>query len=63
MIEHPADDRDETMTPSFLSDEQGQDLIEYGLLAALIAIVAITAIGTLGGTINTFWQGIIATNI
>jgi Flp pilus assembly pilin Flp len=37
----------------------GQDLIEYGLLAALIAVVAIAGITTLGNTIYTvFWQGI-----
>jgi Flp pilus assembly pilin Flp len=37
----------------------GQDLIEYGLLAALIAVVAIAGISTLGNTIYTvFWQGI-----
>jgi Flp pilus assembly pilin Flp len=37
----------------------GQDLIEYGLLAALIAIVAMAAVSTLGNTISTlFWQPI-----
>lgn len=37
----------------------GQDLIEYGLLAALIAIVAMAAVSTLGNTIsNLFWQPI-----
>lgn len=37
----------------------GQDLIEYGLLAALIAVVAIAGISTLGNTIYTvFWSGI-----
>jgi Flp pilus assembly pilin Flp len=37
----------------------GQDLIEYGLLAALIAIVAMAGISRLGNTIYTvFWQGI-----
>ena len=38
---------------------QGQDLIEYGLLAALIAIVAIVGVTTVGNTIYTvFWSGI-----
>ncbi len=37
----------------------GQDLIEYGLLMALIAVVAIAGISTLGNTIySVFWQGI-----
>ncbi len=38
---------------------EGQDLIEYGLLAALIALVAVASITAVGGTIyNVFWQGI-----
>ena len=41
-----------------LADE-GQDLLEYGLLMALIAIFAIGAVSTLGNTVNTvFWQAI-----
>jgi Flp pilus assembly pilin Flp len=39
--------------------EDGQDLLEYGLLMALIAIAAMGAIGFLGDTVNTvFWQSI-----
>ena len=37
----------------------GQDLIEYGLLAALIALVAMVGVTTLGDTIyNIFWKAI-----
>ena len=37
--------------------EDGQDLLEYGLLAALIALVAIVAVTAVGNTINTvFWE-------
>ena len=37
--------------------EDGQDLLEYGLLAALIAMIAIGAVTTVGNTIHTvFWQ-------
>jgi Flp pilus assembly pilin Flp len=37
--------------------EDGQDLLEYGLLAALIAVVAIGTVATVGQTIFTmFWQ-------
>ena len=40
-------------------DDHGQDLLEYGLLAALIAIVALGAVSTVGQTIYTvFWQSI-----
>jgi len=37
-------------------DESGQDLLEYGLLAALIALVAVGAITSVGSTIQgVFW--------
>lgn len=43
----------------FSDDDKGQDLLEYGLLAALIAIVALAAVGTVGQTIyNVFWKAI-----
>jgi len=43
----------------FLRRNDGQDLIEYGLLAALIALVAMGAVGSVGSTIyNVFWQTI-----
>jgi pilus assembly protein Flp/PilA len=35
-----------------LRQDEGQDLIEYGLLAALIAIIAIAAMTSVGTTIN-----------
>jgi Flp pilus assembly pilin Flp len=39
--------------------EDGQDLLEYGLLAALIAITALGAVSFVGQTIYTvFWQSI-----
>jgi Flp pilus assembly pilin Flp len=39
--------------------EDGQDLLEYGLLMALIVVFAMGAISTLGNTVNTiFWQSI-----
>jgi len=38
---------------------EGQDLLEYGLLAALIAMVAIGAITGVGQTVyNLFWRDI-----
>ena len=41
--------------------EEGQDLLEYGLLAALIALVALSAVATGGQTIySVFWQTIAA---
>ena len=42
--------------------EDGQDLLDTGLLCALIALVALGAVGTVGQTVhNVFWQAI-ATN-
>jgi Flp pilus assembly pilin Flp len=39
--------------------EEGQDLLEYGILAALIAVIALGAVSIVGNTINTvFWQTI-----
>jgi len=43
----------------FPTSEEGQDLIEYGLLAALIAVVAIGSVSAVGQTIyNVFWKSI-----
>ncbi len=38
---------------SFANDESGATAIEYGLIAAGIAVVIIGAVQTLGGTLNT----------
>ena len=39
--------------------EDGQDLLEYGLLASLIAIFALAAVAGFGQTIYTvFWNAI-----
>ena len=42
----------------FLQDEQGQDLIEYTLVAALIGFAAVAGMGTLAGNINTAFSKI-----
>jgi pilus assembly protein Flp/PilA len=39
-------------------NEEGQDLIEYALLAGFISLVAILAITALGGGINTVFQNL-----
>jgi len=36
----------------FLKDESGATAIEYGLIAALIAVVLVTALGTLGTNLS-----------
>lgn len=47
-----------TYLKKFLTEDEGQDMVEYGLLAAFIAVVAITAIQALGNQIATVFQGI-----
>ena len=43
----------------FPTSEEGQGLLEYGLLIALIAVVALGAVTTVGQTIyNVFWKAI-----
>jgi Flp pilus assembly pilin Flp len=43
----------------FSQEDSGQDLLEYALLASLIAIAVIGAVDTIGGTIKTiFWDAI-----
>jgi Flp pilus assembly pilin Flp len=40
-------------------DTNGQDLLEYGLLAALIALVAMAGVSALGDTVySVFWKNI-----
>jgi Flp pilus assembly pilin Flp len=47
-----------------LKDAEGQDLLEYSLLVALIAAVAASAVTQLGNSVNTvLWQAIAAANI
>jgi Flp pilus assembly pilin Flp len=43
--------------------EEGQDLIEYAMLVALIALAAVVAVTRVGSTINAvLWQAIAASN-
>ena len=52
-----------TAIKAVLETERGQDLLEYAMLAALIAVVATGAVQTLGSTIDTvLWQVIAASN-
>ena len=45
-------------------DDTGQDLLEYGVLAALIAIVALGAVQSVGNTVlNVFWSAIAAASV
>jgi pilus assembly protein Flp/PilA len=43
-------------------DEQGQDLIEYALLATFVSLVAIVGATALGTALNN-WYSTVATNV
>jgi Flp pilus assembly pilin Flp len=52
-------DRMKTVLSRLACETDGQDLVEYGLLAALIAVAAVAGVRTVGATIyNIFWSGI-----
>lgn len=48
-----------TVVRSFIRREEGQDLIEYALLAALVAVAAVTILGTMSDSINGVFQDVI----
>jgi Flp pilus assembly pilin Flp len=43
---------------SFSNTEEGQDLLEYALLVALIALVAVGAVTAAGGSVKTIFTAI-----
>ena len=45
---------------SFMRQEEGQDLLEYSLLVALIALVAVGAVTAAGGSVNGIFSAIAA---
>lgn len=42
----------------FIREEDGQDIIEYALLAAFISIAAILAIKAIGPKVNTYFTNV-----
>jgi pilus assembly protein Flp/PilA len=43
---------------NFIAQEDGQDLVEYALLAALLSIVSIVTLKVLGPKIAAVWTNI-----
>jgi len=43
---------------SLMAREEGQDLVEYALLVALIALAAITGVGKVATAVNTVFSNI-----
>ncbi len=44
------------LTKAFIRNEEGATAIEYGLIAALIAVVIITAVSTVGTNLNIAFE-------
>ena len=42
----------------FFRDEDGQDVVEYGLLIATIAIVVLIGVGIFGSNINRWFENL-----
>ncbi len=49
-----------TLVKSFARNEEGQDLLEYALLVALIALVAVGAITLAGTNVSNIFNNIAA---
>jgi Flp pilus assembly pilin Flp len=49
-----------TYVKPFITSDEGQDLLEYALLVALIAIVAIGAVTAAGLKVNEIFNGVVA---
>lgn len=47
-----------TAVKRFVRDEEGVTAIEYGLIAALIAVVLVIALGNTGDALNTTFTNI-----
>ncbi len=45
----------ETFVKQFLQDEQGQDLVEYSLLLAFVALVGVSILGAVQTSIKGIW--------
>jgi pilus assembly protein Flp/PilA len=44
----------------FVRDDQGQDLVEYAMLLALIAVVVAVGVTAFGGALADFYNGLFA---
>ncbi|MBV9304257.1 MAG: Flp family type IVb pilin [Acidobacteriaceae bacterium] len=47
-----------SLLKAFWQEEEGQDLVEYSLLLAFIALAAIALLSSAGGSIKTIWTSI-----
>jgi pilus assembly protein Flp/PilA len=48
------------LVTQFIREEDGQDVVEYGLLIATIAIVVLIGVGFFGNSINSWFKSLSA---
>ncbi len=46
------------MFKSFLKEENGQGMVEYGLIIAVVALVVVVGLTALGGDLSTMFTSI-----
>jgi len=46
------------MLKSHFAEEEGQDLIEYALIAGLLALAAVAGLLAMSGTLETIWNNL-----
>lgn len=47
-----------TMFHAFWKEEDGQDMVEYALLLAFVALAAVTVLGTVKTSISSIWTSV-----
>jgi pilus assembly protein Flp/PilA len=43
---------------AYFNNEEGQDLIEYALIAGLLALAAVAALTAMSGTLDSIWTSL-----
>ena len=43
---------------AYLNEEEGQDLIEYALIAGLLALAAVAALSLMSGSLEDLWTNL-----
>ncbi len=43
---------------SYFAEEEGQDLIEYALIAGLLALAAVAGLMAMSGSLETLWNNL-----
>ena len=47
-----------TMFHAFWNEEDGQDMVEYALLLAFVALAAVGVLGTVKSSISSIWNSV-----